>query len=132
MPSKQLRPLSIVDNGRFGVGVTGLEPVTSSLSSKGSPSADGAGKGLAATPFAVCTRVCTSEGENVNAGRSDGGPGEGEGIDQGGAARGSSAADQGDPLAKLVAALLTLSPADRARLAGMLAGHQSKGEGGSA
>jgi hypothetical protein len=58
---------------------------------------------------------------------------EGEGIDQDGAARGSSTAgapaDQGDPLAKLAAALLTLSPADRARLAAMLTGHQGNGGG---
>jgi hypothetical protein len=32
-------------------------------------------------------------------------------------------ADQDDPLAKLAAALLTLSPADRARLAVMLVGN---------
>jgi hypothetical protein len=36
--------------------------------------------------------------------------------------------DQGDPLAKLAAALLTLSPADRARLAAMLTGHQGGSE----
>jgi len=60
----------------------------------------------------------------------------GEGIERGNGARESSTAgaptDQGDPLAKLAAALLTLSPADRERLAGMLAGHQCEGEGGGA
>jgi hypothetical protein len=79
------------------------------------------------TPSAVCTRVCTSEAENANAGPLHAGQGdEGEGIDQGWAARGSSAAgaltDQADPLAKLAAALLALTSADRERLAAMLAG----------
>jgi hypothetical protein len=35
--------------------------------------------------------------------------------------------DQADPLAKLAAALLTLSPADRARLAAVLIGTADKG-----
>ena len=70
---------------------------------------------LTQTPSPVCTRVCTSEPENAHAGtpdadRSAGDPQQGEGI------------DQGDPLAKLAAALLALSPADRARLAAMLKG----------
>jgi hypothetical protein len=48
------------------------------------------------------------------------GQGDGEGIDQGGAGRRSSTVDQPDPLAKLAAALVALSPADRERLAAML------------
>ena len=55
-------------------------------------------------------------------------PNESEGTDQDGAARGSSTAGapsgSGDPLTKLAAALLTLSPADRERLAAMLASNQ--------
>jgi hypothetical protein len=45
---------------------------------------------------------------------------EGERINQDEVAQGASTADQGDPLAKLAAALLRLSPADRQRLAAML------------
>jgi len=79
-------------------------------------------KGLTPTLPAACTSACTSGGENANAGTLDAGhQGEGEGPDQGGTARGSSAADQGDPLAVLAAAVANLSPADRARLAAMLA-----------
>jgi hypothetical protein len=68
------------------------------------PSVSQDSKGLTPTLPAACTSACTSEGENENAGTLD--------------------ADQGDPLAKLAAALLTLSPADRERLVAMLAGHQ--------
>jgi hypothetical protein len=63
-------------------------------------------QGFTPTPSPVCTRVCTSNPENDNAGALD-----------------------ADPLAKLAAALLTLSPADRERLAVMLTGHQGEGEG---
>jgi hypothetical protein len=105
------------------------------------PDASEAGKGLTATPSPVCTRVCTSEPENSNAHApeaGDQGQGEetaagtlaadqeagdrqlGEGTDQGRAGRGSSAADQEDPLAKLAAAIAGLTAADRARLARML------------
>ncbi|MEI8376189.1 MAG: hypothetical protein WCJ35_25495 [Planctomycetota bacterium] len=45
---------------------------------------------------------------------------------------GTAAADQGDPLTKLAAALLTLSPADRERLTAMLTGLQNEGEGKAA
>ena len=122
------------------MGVTGLEPVTSSLSSKGLPVVGGTGQGLTATPSAVCTRVCTSEAENANAGRSDGGPGDRGNRPQGDLAQGSegdqgrqaegvagSGPDQGDPLARLAAELGKLSPEDRQRLAALLIGHQSKG-----
>ena len=106
------------------MGGRGLEPPTPSLSSKGTCNATGETKALTPTPSAVCTRVCTSEAENANArvpsGYLDADQGsEGEGIDQGGAPSGS--------LAKLAAALLTLSPADRARLAAMLNGRQAEG-----
>jgi hypothetical protein len=67
------------------------------------------GKELTSTRSAACTSACTSEAENVNAGTPDAHQGdESEGI------------DQGEPLAKLAAALLTLSSADRERLAAML------------
>ena len=94
------------------------------------------GQQVAETPFPVCTRVCTSEGENANAGRSDGEPGDqsqradtdqagkGEGTDQGGAGSGASNTDQGDPLAKLAVAIAGLTAGDRARLVAMLAAGQ--------
>ena len=47
-----------------------------------------------------------------------------EGIGQGEANWGSLTTDQGDPLAALAAAVANLSPADRERLAAMLAGNQ--------
>ncbi len=85
-------------------------------------------------PSPVCTRVCTSEPENANdgtpeAGDQDQGEGAAAGtldVDPqdrpaGGRERGEGT-DRGDPLAKLAAALLDLTPADRARLAAMLAG----------
>jgi hypothetical protein len=114
------------------VGGRGLEPPTPSLSSYGTHNASETGKGLTPTPSAACTAACTSEPENANAGTLDadqhdqptGDQDQGEGTDQGGTARGSSAADQGDALTKLAAALLDLTPADRERLAAMLAGHQ--------
>jgi hypothetical protein len=68
---------------------------------------------LTPTPSLVCTSVCTSEPENDHA----------DALDAG------TPADQDDPLAKLAAALLTLSPADRQRLAAMLVGHQDAGAG---
>jgi hypothetical protein len=76
--------------------------VTPSVSSKGQPVASGDAKGLAETPAAVCTPVCTSEVKT----------------------------QQGTSLDQLAAALLTLSPEDRAKLAAMLFGQQSSlGEG---
>ena len=97
---------------------TGIEPATSCLQSSDSPAPSVGSKALAPTPSPVCTRVCTSEAENANAGTTDAGhQGEGEGI------------DQGDPLAAIAAALLTLSPADKARLTAMLARDQDEGEG---
>jgi hypothetical protein len=86
---------------------TGIEPATSWLQTREPSVVSGASKGLTTTPSAACTAACTSEAKNDNAG--------------------TLAADQGDPLAKLAAALLTLSPADRERLAAMLAGHQGEG-----
>jgi hypothetical protein len=67
---------------------------------------------LTSTPFDACISACTSKAENANADALEAGhQSEGEGT---------AAADQGDTLAKLAAALLTLSPADRERLAAML------------
>ena len=93
---------------------TELESATSSLGSNKLAVVSIADKGLTSTPSPVCTRVCTSEPENDNAGTPDRDQGEGEGN------------DQGDRLDKLATALLTLSPADRQRLAAMLARHQDE------
>jgi hypothetical protein len=91
-------------------------------------------QGFTPTASPVCTRVCTSEAENANAGTLEADQGR-EGTEQfcGCHKKGDDAAkipggtaDQGDTLAKLAAALLTLSPADRARLAVMLTGHQGE------
>jgi hypothetical protein len=88
------------------------------------------------TPLPVCARVCTSEPENDNAGTADGGREQGERTDQGDADRAGETpknypgpeqgegADQGGRLDKLAAALATLSPAERERLAAILTGHQ--------
>jgi hypothetical protein len=121
--------------------LTGLEPATSRSTICGLPVTTDNLQGLTSTPSAACTAACTSEGENADAGALEAaslgtspqaadGPDahqgdEGKGIDQGRAARGSSAADQnqGDPLAVLAAAVAKLSPADRERLAAMLTGH---------
>src|SRR5262249_30100597 len=80
----RLRPLLLV-------GATGLEPVTPSVSSNGQPVASVDGEGVAASPPAVCTPVCTSPTAAAN-------------------------------LDALAAALLGLSPEDRARLAALLLG----------
>jgi hypothetical protein len=74
------------------MGATGLEPVTPSVSSKGTSDASETDKGVTAGAPFRCTSGCTSEGQTANA----------------------------DPLAPLAAALLALSPADRARLAALL------------
>ncbi len=74
--------------------------MTPSVSSKGLSDASEIGKGLAATDPDVCTRVCTSEPGTANAGTVE----------------------------ALAAALLRLSPADRARLAAMLLADQGKGK----
>jgi hypothetical protein len=66
-------------------------------------------QGVTPTLPAACTAACTSEAETTNAG--------------------NLGADQGDPLAKLAAAMLTLSPADHERLAAMLT-RQDNAKGG--
>ena len=98
------------------MGVTGLEPVTSSLSSNEPPPAGGAGKGLTSTPPAACTNACTSEAENANAGHLN--------ADQPAQAESGGVKPDGqiDPLAVLAAAITTLSPTARARLAKMFQG----------
>jgi hypothetical protein len=85
--------------GFYRVGATGLEPVTPSVSSKGRPDASEANKGLAEQAPNGCTSGCTDK-ENI---------------------------EQPDRLAALAAALLSLSPADRARLAAMLLSQQEGG-----
>jgi hypothetical protein len=82
------------------VGATGLEPVTPSVSSNRNPDATLEGKGLAATPPDRCTTRCTGRAETANAGTVE----------------------------TLAAALLSLSPADRARLAALLLGQQAEGK----
>ena len=79
------------------VDATGLEPVTPSVSSNSLSLATADTKGLAASGADRCTASCTSEPKP----------------------------EQTDPLAPLAAALLGLSPADRARLAAMLLGQQT-------
>jgi hypothetical protein len=74
------------------VGATGLEPVTPSVSSKGTSDATETDKGVTADAPSACTTACTAEAKP----------------------------EQTDPLAPLAAALLALSVEDRARLAAML------------
>ncbi len=69
-------------------------------------------QGVMPTASAVCTRVCTSNSENGNAGTADAGH---QGLGEGATAKPGAAS-----LETLAAALLTLSPADRERLAAML------------
>ena len=83
---------------------------------------------LTPTPFPVCTRVCTSEPENANADASEAAspsPPQPADADQGNVGEGI---EQGDRLAAIAAAIANLSPADRARLAAMLTGHQGQAE----
>jgi len=61
-------------------------------------------QGFTPTVPAACTAAWTSEVETASAGTLD--------------------ADHGDPLARLAATLLNLSPADRERLAVLLTAHQ--------
>ncbi len=81
----------------------------------------GADKGLTPTPAPVCTRVCTSNPENDNA---DADPAGHQGQGEGATAKPADAS-----LESLADALLTLSPADRAKLAALLAGQQADSEG---
>jgi hypothetical protein len=75
--------------------------VTPSVSSKGPPFASADSKELAETPANACTNACTSTAANANAGTVE----------------------------ALAAALRSLSPADRARLAALLS-EPGEGEGG--
>ena len=97
---------------------TGLEPATSSLGSNSNSVPSPIDKELTSTPSPVCTRVCTSEAENANAGTLEAAslgtlPQAADTIDtdQGNEDEGI---DQGDPLTKLAAAIASLSPTDRA------------------
>jgi hypothetical protein len=77
--------------------------VTPSVSSKSPSLATDDGKGVAPSGTDGCTTGCTSDGKT----------------------------EQADPLGVLAAALLGLSPTDRARLAAMLLGQQpGPGEAG--
>ena len=119
-PVKRSNLLTTAVNGLRQERETGLEPATSSLGSNRLTVASENPQGLTPTLPAACTAASTSEPENDNAGTADGGRDEGEGT------------DQGDRLDKLAAALLTLSPAERERLAAMLTGHQGDGPRGAA
>jgi hypothetical protein len=76
--------------------------VTPSLSSKSLSDVSVESKRLTTIDNSACTPACTNEGKN----------------------------EQTDPVNALAAALLSLSPADRARLAALLLG-QAEGEGRS-
>ena len=92
------------------VGDTGLEPVTPSLSSKGTSNASVDTKALTTTSSGACTAACTSEATDDDACAShDGAPD-------------ASDASQ-DMLERLAAELRKLLPADRERLAAMLIEH---------
>jgi hypothetical protein len=130
--SKILQDLRQVERRR-------VELPTSALRMCEHPIASDSSKALTPTPPAACTSACTSAGKNTNADGPNhipldtspqaadapdtGHQGQCKGIDQG---RGSSTADQTDPLAKLADALLTLSPADRELLAAMLKGYRGQ------
>ena len=117
------------------MGGRGLEPPTPSLSSKGTCNPTGETKALAPTPSAACIAACTSEAENANgdapkAASLDSSPEAADRLDTGPDTQAAAVADQGDegertdqgdPLAVLAAELAKLSPADRERLAAMLA-----------
>jgi hypothetical protein len=94
---KGKHPLATSVSGCHGVGATGLEPVTPSVSSKGTPDPTGTHKGLAAGTPVACSNACTSEPTGGQAGS----------------------------LQALAAALLGLSSEDRAKLAAMLLGQQA-------
>jgi len=83
---------------------------------------------VAATPPAACTAACTRIPEEGNGGALEADPADvGRGPSAAGAPAAGAPTDQGDPVAKLAAAMLNLSPADRERLAAMLAGQQGNG-----
>ncbi len=126
-------------NGLRKVEPTGIEPATSWMQTSESPAASEGSKALTPTPSAACTAACTSEPENANASAPeatspDTPPQAADTLitDQGSQAavvshRGQGeGTSQGDLLTKLAAALLTLSPADRAELSKLLTEHQSK------
>ena len=77
--------------------------------------------GLTPNASPVCTRVCTSKPENDNAGRVPSGC-DADPADHQGQGEGTTAKPAAASLESLAAALLTLSPADRDRLAAMLQG----------
>ena len=134
-PVKRNKPLTILVYGLQKERETGLEPATSSLGSYNVPDASLDNKALTSTPSAACTSACTSEGENANADALDaaslGTPPQAADAHQD-KGEGTAAIDHADPLAMLAAAVANLSPANRERLAAMLAGHKGEGERGSA
>ena len=92
------------------------------------PDVTAATKALAETLPAACTAACTSEGENANAGRVPSGC-DAEPAGHQGQGEGTTAKPAAASLESLAAALLTLSPADREKLAALLVGQQADSEG---
>ena len=90
----------------------GFEPSTSSLGSGGVRDLSEADKGLRSTDPDACTAACTSDAENANEGPLGEGP-----ESQGGGGEQLSGA-----LAAVARLIGSLTPADRERLAAMLAG----------
>ena len=109
---KRNEPLSTLDNGSSKWAMTDSNRRLPRCKREGTPSEDATPQALTATPSAAWTAAWTSKPENANAVAPDAHQGnEGEGTDQGLAV---------DHLESLAAALLTLSPGDRERLAAML------------
>jgi hypothetical protein len=96
---KRNNPLTMPVNGLQKGWLMGLEPTTSRSTIAADTILTVNQQGLTSTSALVCTSVCTSYVESNNANRVD-----------------------ADPVTALAAALLALSPADRERLAALLAG----------
>jgi hypothetical protein len=94
---KSKGPLTCGVNGPFGMGATGLEPVTPSVSSKGPSVVSGTGEGLTASNSTDYTPDYSTKPEIVNSATLD----------------------------ALAAALLGLAPGDRARLVALLLSKQT-------
>ena len=62
-PDNEKHPPTSAVSGCLEVGATGLEPVTPSVSSRGSPDASEGSKGLAESDSPVCTPVCGKSAE---------------------------------------------------------------------
>jgi hypothetical protein len=105
---------------------TGIEPATSWMQTSTASVTSEDTKALAPSDPAACTAACTSEPKNANADAlEDDSPGAAPQAAGEPNVNGSDAGetvDEGNALATLAAALLSLTPTDRARLAKMLLG----------